>query len=58
MKTELKLIPSTVVRVVISLLLMNYFHPATIAQQEEIQNPTEESGGIIHRYGRNAAYNV
>ena len=58
MKKEPRLRALAFVKVSIGLLLVFHFHPEALAQQAGTQDPTEESGGIIQRYGRNAANNL
>ena len=48
----------TTLKAFISFLLISQFHIGTLAQQDEDQDPTENSGGVIQRYGRNAANNL
>ena len=38
--------------------LVSHLPVTALAQQQETQDPTENSGGVIQRYGRNAAINL
>lgn len=58
MKRVSKSLLLTLAKAFIGLILTSYFHLGVLAQPEEAQNPTEESGGIIQRYGRNDANNL
>ena len=42
----------------VSFFLVPQLHVGVFAQQGGAQNPTENSGGVIQRYGRNAANNL
>ena len=58
MKKGRKLLYLATLKGLLGFLLLSHLPLIALAQQPETQDPTENSGGVIQPYGRNAATNL